>query len=544
MRALGAAAVVVKGCDERALVVLQQESQFRREDLQVIGVACEGLGQPKCEACDTHQPRFADQTISSGAAQNAAPGDGRYADAGTVSREAARGAAGLLDGGIRPLPEVLRLPPDLPDVLLRALPGGQEPAAGHRYVVAPQGQFRLAPVAGRSTWRGAASVATNARAPVRRASICGCSTWRWPGPPRPSSATARAWIRRSSRWSAPTPSRTRRISSDEPTHIEGRSAQAGRRVDRGGQDSHRPGAGEAGDGAVCAAGIGGSAAAGWLDAAGQFHQGVCLPAPRSAVRISDRRYGYHARRPAEPMPEQIVIGAHPCDAAALPILDKLFNWDSRDDFYNRRREATTVITVACTAHDEHCFCTSVGLSPAAERGSDVLLVDAGDGGYNVRCLTAKGSALFGAAVDSVAHDNSSPAAAEIDAGPKRRFDPAAVAVFAKEHFEDPFWREHALAASVAAPAPTPARCATASTSSMRATRAEAYAHAIGTPASSRMFTLHASGHNPRSAQGGAATAAHLSQVLSCIPKNSARSYAPAAAIARATARLGWACCRW
>ena len=37
-----------------------------------------------------------------------------------------------------------------------------------------------------------------------------------------------------------------------------------------GKDSRRPGAGEAGDGAVCAAGFGGSAAAGWMDAADQF----------------------------------------------------------------------------------------------------------------------------------------------------------------------------------------------------------------------------------------------------------------------------------
>ena len=80
VRALGAAAVVVKGCDERALVVLEQESQFQRENLQVIGVACGGLGQPKCDACDTHQPRFADLTIASAAAQDAAPGDGRYAE--------------------------------------------------------------------------------------------------------------------------------------------------------------------------------------------------------------------------------------------------------------------------------------------------------------------------------------------------------------------------------------------------------------------------------------------------------------------------------
>ena len=28
-----------------------------------------------------------------------------------------------------------------------------------------------------------------------------------------------------------------------------------------------------------------------------------------------------------PMTEQIIIGARPCDAAALPILDHVFNWD-------------------------------------------------------------------------------------------------------------------------------------------------------------------------------------------------------------------------
>ncbi len=74
-----------------------------------------------------------------------------------------------------------------------------------------------------------------------------------------------------------------------------------------------------------------------------------------------------------------MIGAHPCDAAALPILDKVFNWDFRDEAYNRRRDATTVITLACAEHDEECFCTSVGLGPEAERGSDAMLFDLGDG---------------------------------------------------------------------------------------------------------------------------------------------------------------------
>jgi coenzyme F420-reducing hydrogenase delta subunit/ferredoxin len=79
VRALGAAAVVVKGCDERALVVLEKESQLRRDELQVIGLACEGLGQAKCEACETHRPSFADITIGNTAAQGATAA-ARYAE--------------------------------------------------------------------------------------------------------------------------------------------------------------------------------------------------------------------------------------------------------------------------------------------------------------------------------------------------------------------------------------------------------------------------------------------------------------------------------
>ena len=66
IKALGAAAIIVKGCDEKALVVLEQESQIVRDALYVIGISCEGVGNPraaKCARCDVHTPRFADETI-------------------------------------------------------------------------------------------------------------------------------------------------------------------------------------------------------------------------------------------------------------------------------------------------------------------------------------------------------------------------------------------------------------------------------------------------------------------------------------------------
>jgi coenzyme F420-reducing hydrogenase delta subunit/ferredoxin len=63
IKALGKPAIVVKPCDEKSLVVLEKESQIERKDIHVIGMACEGVDQPKCTRCTTRMPRFADETI-------------------------------------------------------------------------------------------------------------------------------------------------------------------------------------------------------------------------------------------------------------------------------------------------------------------------------------------------------------------------------------------------------------------------------------------------------------------------------------------------
>lgn len=63
---LGKVAICVKGCDERALLVLEKESQIDRSQIVVIGMACDGVGDPpaaKCAACDVHRPARADIVI-------------------------------------------------------------------------------------------------------------------------------------------------------------------------------------------------------------------------------------------------------------------------------------------------------------------------------------------------------------------------------------------------------------------------------------------------------------------------------------------------
>ena len=122
IRALGRPAIVVKGCDQRALVVLEKESQLDRSQVYVIGMACDGMGRPKCETCDVHEPRGADVVIGQ-AAGNADHDIGRSTLRGDqrLPGPVALGAAGLLAAGTGPLREVLRLPAGLPDVLLPAL---------------------------------------------------------------------------------------------------------------------------------------------------------------------------------------------------------------------------------------------------------------------------------------------------------------------------------------------------------------------------------------------------------------------------------------
>lgn len=195
-----------------------------------------------------------------------------------------------------------------------------------------------------------------------------------------------------------------------------------------------------------------------------------------------------------PADERVIVAARPCDAAALPILDEVFNWDYADALYNRRRELTTVVTLGCTEYDEHCFCTSVGLGPAAERGADAVLLPLAEGGFEARFVTPRGEQLlkpWTAAAES---------AAPTPAGPPLRFDLGGVQEFLEHGYESPLWATAALSClGCGACAHNCPAChcfdIVDQTAGGRGQRVRNW-----DSCQSALYSLHASGHNPRNRQ--------------------------------------------
>jgi len=143
---------------------------------------------------------------------------------------------------------------------------------------------------------------------------------------------------------------------------------------------------------------------------------------------------------------QVILGARPCDVAALDIVDAVMNWDYKDDLWNGRRSASTIISMACPGIDENCFCSAVGLSPDSTRGADGLLVPV-EGGYLARFTSEKGEAFLGdhkqyfseAKDEVVAAAESSSAAARARIEGNLSIDTERVASWIDQHFDDEFW---------------------------------------------------------------------------------------------------------
>jgi sulfhydrogenase subunit beta (sulfur reductase) len=96
--------------------------------------------------------------------------------------------------------------------------------------------------------------------------------------------------------------------------------------------------------------------------------------------------------------QRAVVGARPCEIAALSVLDRVLAGGAvPDPAYTRRRQGTFVMAAECGAPASTCFCTSMGTGPSAESGFDLALAELGAGDehrFLVRVGTERGAQVL------------------------------------------------------------------------------------------------------------------------------------------------------
>lgn len=195
----------------------------------------------------------------------------------------------------------------------------------------------------------------------------------------------------------------------------------------------------------------------------------------------------------------IVFGGHPCDAASIPLMDRIFSWDYKDKFYLEREKNSIIITLACEEFDENCFCTTLGYSPRGEIGSDILLERVNDETFRAKAVTEKGGKFI--------EENKSYFTTQADIDKKYpkitdkdipiKFNKDNVKKWIEKNFEDPLWEK--MTSNCVSCAACTFVCPTChcfditdDSGMWKGIRTKNW-DACTLP----VFTLHASGHNPR-----------------------------------------------
>ncbi len=194
----------------------------------------------------------------------------------------------------------------------------------------------------------------------------------------------------------------------------------------------------------------------------------------------------------------VLFGVRPCEASAFAALDAVFNWDTRDKFFNARMEKLAIIGVSCTKADEACFCTSVGGGPCDTRGSDILLTPVAKG-YLAEVITEKGKAIQALAPGLFQPCSGEDKASKL-AMVAPAFDQPALTTKLPGMFENPIWVDQSLrcigCGACAFVCPT---CVCFDIQE-EADPKKGERLRCWDSCGFQQFTLHASGHNPREVQ--------------------------------------------
>ena len=87
------------------------------------------------------------------------------------------------------------------------------------------------------------------------------------------------------------------------------------------------------------------------------------------IEIIDVRENFEEKK------QFVAFGVKACDYKAIEVLDKVFLAEPVDTYYQNRRRAVTIVTLACSRPEESCFCKAFGIDATAPQGDVTTWLD-------------------------------------------------------------------------------------------------------------------------------------------------------------------------
>ena len=159
------------------------------------------------------------------------------------------------------------------------------------------------------------------------------------------------------------------------------------------------------------------------------------------IEIIDIRKDYKEEKPF------VLFGVKACDYKAIEVLDRVFLADPVDSYYQARREATTIVTLACSKPEESCFCKVFGIDATAPCGDVTTWLD--ENYLYWQANTEKGEALTALVADLLEEGGEESVATQQESTKaildKLPFSALDLSRFKPENlndlFNDPAWEE-------------------------------------------------------------------------------------------------------
>lgn len=228
---------------------------------------------------------------------------------------------------------------------------------------------------------------------------------------------------------------------------------------------------------------------------------VFFPSTEELLKYEREGGSYKVIEISEPQNEVILFGVKPCDAAGMNYLGEFFLRENTDKYIQLRKDKTTIVGLSCKTADEYCFCTSVGLSPSETKGSDILITDMGNEFY-AEIITEKGESIYNENT-SLFSDTPEVDKSKFTANPEKKFtidDAVELAGKFDALFNSPAWVDESLACLGCGACAF--SCPTCTCFDMQDEKFGNNGRRLRTwdTCGLGLFTLHASGHNPRHVQ--------------------------------------------